>query len=419
MPSAIAEPSAPVALTQPAPPNPADSAHTAPAFRETPALQRIHALDEFQPLARRKLPRQLYSYIHNGADDEQSLRGNRAAFNDYGFVARMLEGVSARSQKTEIFGRTYESPFGISPVGLAAMWCYRGDLVLAQAAQAMGIPAVMSGASLVPMEVVAQGAPDTWFQAYIPGDAARVEALLQRIAQAGFKTLVVTVDLPVQVNQERYLKNGFTTPLRPSLRLAWDGISHPRWLLGTFAKTLARHGMPHFENWRAERGAPILAAKLERDFQARDHLDWQHLGVVRELWKGPLVVKGIMRWQDAARAQNLGVDGIIVSNHGGRQIDGAISPLRVLPEIVAAAPGLTVMMDSGIRRGSDVLKALSLGARCVFNGRSFNYAAAVAGHDGVCHAVSILRAEIHRNMALLGINRLDELDSSFVRGLRE
>lgn len=380
-------------------------------------LTKIHALNDFQPEAQRKLPRQLYSYIANGADDEASLRANRSAFDDYAFVPRMLEGVSQRAQHIELFGKTYQSPFGISPVGLAAMWCYRGDLVLARAAQEMGIPVVMSGASLIPMEVVAQGAPDTWFQAYMPGDPSRVEALTQRVARAGFRTLVVTVDLPVQVNPERYLKNGFTTPLRPSVRLAWDGVSHPRWLFGTFFKTLAKHGMPHFENWRAERGAPILSAKVERDFQARDHLSWQHLGVVRELWKGPLVVKGILRWEDAAKAQNLGVDGIIVSNHGGRQMDGAISPLRVLPEIVAAAPKLTVMMDSGIRRGSDVLKALSLGARCVFNGRSFNYAATVGGEPGVRHAISILRTEIHRNMALLGINRLDELGPSLVRKL--
>jgi L-lactate dehydrogenase (cytochrome) len=380
-------------------------------------LKNIYALSDFQEYARKKLPRQLYSYISNGADDEISMRANRSAFDEFVFVPRVLEGVAARAQRIELFGRIYESPFGISPVGLAAMWCYRGDLVIAQAAQKMGIPAVMSGASLVPMEEVAHGAPDTWFQAYMPGDPARVEALIQRIAKAGFKTLVVTVDLPVQVNPERYLKNGFTTPLRPNVRLAWDGVSHPTWLIGTFGRTLLKHGMPHFENWRAERGAPILSAKVERDFQARDHLDWQHLGVMRELWKGPLVVKGILRWEDAVKAQNLGIDGIVVSNHGGRQIDGSISPLRVLPEIVAAAPKLTVMMDSGVRRGSDVLKALSLGARCVFNGRSFNYAATVAGHAGVCHAISILRTEVHRNMALLGINRLDELGPSFVRKL--
>jgi L-lactate dehydrogenase (cytochrome) len=381
------------------------------------SLKNIHSLDDFQLLARKCLPRQLFSYICNGADDEVSMRNNRAAFERYAFVPRMLEGVAQRAQRIELFGKTYQSPFGISPVGLAAMWCYRGDVVLARTAQEMGIPAVMSGASLIPMEVVAAEAPDTWFQAYMPGDPTRVEALIGRIAKAGFKTLVVTVDLPVQVNPERYARNGFSTPLRPSVRLACDGLTHPRWLVGTFFKTLALHGMPHFENWRAERGAPILSATVERDFQARDHLSWQHLGVIRELWKGPLVVKGILRWQDAVKAQDLGVDGVIVSNHGGRQMDGSISPLRVLPEIVKAASGLTVMMDSGIRRGSDVLKALSLGARCVFNGRSFNYAATVGGADGVRHAIDILRTEVHRNMALLGINRLDELDATLVRDL--
>lgn len=380
-------------------------------------LKHIYALEDFQPLARKRLPRQLYSYIANGADDEASIRNNRAAFDRFAFVPRMLEGVAQRSQKIELFGQTYESPFGIAPVGLAAMWCYRGDLVLARTAQAMGIPAIMSGASLIPMEAVAAQAPGTWFQAYMPGDPARVEALVTRIANAGFKTLVVTVDLPVQVNPERYARNGFSTPLRPSPRLAWDGVTHPRWLLGTFFRTLARHGMPHFENWRAERGAPILSARVERDFQARDHLSWQHLGVMRELWKGPLVVKGIVRWQDAVKAQDLGIDGIIVSNHGGRQLDGAIPPLRVLPEIVKAAPRLAVMMDSGIRRGTDVLKALSLGARCVFNGRSFNFAATVGGAAGVRHAIDILRTEIHRDMALLGINRLGELDASLVRAV--
>lgn len=151
--------------------------------------------------------------------------------------------------------------------------------------------------------------------------------------------------------------------------------------------------------------------------QARDHLDWNHLGAMREMWKGPLVVKGILRWEDAAKAQDIGVDGVIVSNHGGRQMDSAISPLRVLPEIVQAAPRLTVMMDSGVRRGTDVLKALSLGARCVFNGRSFNYAATVGGPEGVRHAISLLRGEVHRNMALLGINSLDELGPSLVRKL--
>ncbi|KAF1042264.1 alpha-hydroxy acid oxidase [Xylophilus sp.] len=379
------------------------------------SLRHVHALRDFEPRARRILPRPLFSYIHNGADDERSLRGNRDAFDDYALVPRMLEGVARRSQAIELFGQRHASPFGISPVGLGALYAYRGDLLLTRAAADAGIPAVLSGASLIPMEEVAQAAPGTWFQAYLPGDAARVEALVERIRRSGFATLVLTVDLPVTVNPENYARNGFSSPLRPSLQLAWQGVSHPRWLLGTFGRTLLRHGMPHFENWRAERGAPILSASVQRDFVARDHLAWSHLRQVRDAWKGPLVVKGVLRWQDALIARDAGVDGIIVSNHGGRQVDGAVAPLRVLPEICRAVPDLAVMMDGGIRRGSDVLKALALGARCVFAGRPFNYAAAVGGAAGVAHAIALLRDEVHRNMALLGINRLDELDASFVR----
>lgn len=166
-------------------------------------LSNVHCLDDFQPIARARLPRQLYSYIANGADDEQSMRLNREAFSRWAFSPRILEGVVQRSQGISLFGQSFASPFGISPVGLAAMWCYRGDMVLAQAAQESGIPAVMSGASLIRMEEVAAAAPNTWFQAYIPGDDARIADLLHRIASAGFKTLVVTVDLPVQVNPER------------------------------------------------------------------------------------------------------------------------------------------------------------------------------------------------------------------------
>lgn len=378
-------------------------------------MERIYSLHDFEGPARRKLPRQLFSYIHNGADDERSLKGNRSAFDRYAFVPRLLKDVSARNQKIELFGREYSSPFGIAPVGLSAMWCYRGDIVLAQTAQEHDIPAIMSGASLIPMETVAKAAPDTWFQAYMPGDPLRVEALIERIANAGFRTLVITVDLPVQANSENYLRNGFTTPLRPSLRLAWDGISHPRWLWGTFLRTLASHGMPHFENWRAERGAPILSATVQRDFQARDHLNWTHLKRVRELWKGNMLIKGVLSATDAAIAIDMGVDGLIVSNHGGRQVDSAISPLDVLPDIVKVAGRAPVLMDSGIRRGTDVLKALALGARCVLLGRSFNYAATVAGRKGVSHAIQILHSEIHRNMALLGINSLSELDDAIVR----
>ncbi len=229
---------------------------------------------------------------------------------------------------------------------------------------------------------------------------------------------MVTVDVAVLPSRENNVRAGFTLPLRPSLGLAWDGISHPRWLLGTALRTLLGHGMPHFENSFAERGAPILARNVERDFSKRDHLNWTHLGQIRRQWKGRLVVKGIMSVEDTRIARGSGVDGIVVSNHGGRQLEGTVSPLRVLPAIAGEAADMTVMMDSGIRRGTHVLKALALGAKFVFVGRPFNYAASIGGEAGVRHAIGILAAEVDRDMALVGINALAEMGAERLMRLR-
>jgi L-lactate dehydrogenase (cytochrome) len=376
----------------------------------TPALlRRILSLDDFEAAARRHLPRPVFGYVSGGCEADTSLRGNRSAFAAYGFVPRILQGVAQRSQATELFGHTWDAPFGIAPMGMCALSAYRGDLVLAQAAAAANIPMLVSGTALIALEEVRRANPNAWFQAYVPGEVPRIEALLDRVARAGYQTLVVTADTPVSGNRENHQRVGFSTPLRPSLRLAWDGVTRPRWLLGTALRTLVQHGMPHFENSQATRGAPILSRNVTRDFGARDHLNWDHLRLIRQRWQGRLVLKGVMSVDDALAARVCGVDGLIVSNHGGRQLDGAVSPLQVLPAIVAAMGELPVMMDSGIRRGNDVLKALALGARFVFVGRPFNYAAAVAGEAGVRHAIAILSQEILRNMALLGVNRLDEV----------
>lgn len=231
-----------------------------------------------------------------------------------------------------------------------------------------------------------------------------IAALLDRVARAGFRTLVVTVDIPISANRENNIRTGFSTPLRPSLRLAWDGLVRPRWLVGTFARTLLCHGMPHFENSFATRGAPIVSSSVLRDFSARDHLSWDHLRAIRHRWKGPLVIKGILSVDDALHAQRMGADAVVLSNHGGRQLDGAASAMRVLEAVVAAVgPSYPVLIDGGFRRGSDVLKAIALGARMVLVGRPFNYAAAVAGEAGVTHAIGLLRDEIDRNMAMLGV----------------
>ena len=378
------------------------------------ALGRMLSLDDFEAAARRRLPRPIFGYIAGAAEDNQSLKGNREAFAQYAFTPRVLVDVSRRTQQTDLFGRTYASPFGIAPMGISALSAYRGDIVLARAAREQNVPAILSGTSLIPLEAVIAEAPGTWFQAYLPGDPAKIDALIERARRAGFETLVLTVDIPVSANRENNVRTGFSTPLKPSLRLALDGLARPRWLAGTFLRTLLAHGMPHFENSFATRGAPIVSASVLRDFSARDHLSWEHVAHIRRQWPGTLVIKGILHPRDAALARQHGADGIIVSNHGARQLDGAISPLRALQGVVAQAGAMTVMMDSGVRRGGDVLKALALGARCVFVGRPFNYAAAVGGQQGVAHAIGLLRAEVDRNMAMLGINRLDEMDASLI-----
>ncbi len=376
------------------------------------SLGGILSLDDFERAARRFLPRPVFAYVSGAVEDNVAYRDNRAAFDEYGFVPRILTDVSRRSTRATLFGEEYAMPVGIAPMGIAALAAYRGDLVLARAAKEARIPMVMSGSSLIRLEEVAAENPDAWFQAYLPGEPARIEALIDRVAAAGCRTLMVTVDVAVLPSRENNVRAGFTTPLRPSLRLAWDGITHPRWLFGTALRTLVRHGMPHFENSFKERGAPILSRTVERDFTKRDHLNWKHLEQIRAQWKGRFVLKGIMSVDDARIARDKGVDGIIVSNHGGRQLDSTVSPLRVLPDIAREAGGMAVMMDSGVRRGTHVLKALALGASFVFVGRPFNYAASIAGVEGVRHAIGILGTEIDRNMALLGINSLAEMDAT-------
>ncbi|TFZ02280.1 alpha-hydroxy-acid oxidizing protein [Ramlibacter henchirensis] len=383
-----------------------------------PALPARHrgilSLDDFEAAARRHLPEPVFAYVAGAAETNQSFRENREVFQHYAFITRVLVDISQRTTATTLMGKRYDAPFGVAPMGLAALSAYRGDLVLAQAAARENVPFVMSGSSLIRLEDVVRVNPDAWFQAYLPGEDGAIRALLERVQAAGYRTLVVTVDTAVGANRENNVRAGFSIPMRPSLRLAWQGLSHPRWLIGTFLRTLALHGMPHFENNYATRGAPILSPNVERDFSDRGHLDWRHFAMIRKLWPGALVIKGVLSPVDAASAAQAGADGIIVSNHGGRQLDGAVAPLRVLPRIVEACPDVPVMLDSGLRRGSDVLKAMALGAKFVFVGRPFSFAAAVAGEAGVLKAVELLRQEVSRNMALLGITSLEQLDESFL-----
>ena len=372
-------------------------------------LRGMLALDDFEAAARRHLPRPIFGYVSGAAESGASLRANRQAFDGIAFLPRVLNNVSQRSQKTTLLGREYASPFGIAPMGISALTAYRGDIVLAESAARAGIAMIMSGSSLTRMEDVAQAAPQSWFQAYLPPTPERIASLVDRVARAGYETLVVTVDSAVRGNVENYARAGFTSPLRPDLSLLWQGLTHPRWTVGTFLRTLAASGMPHFENNDTDKRLPIVARNVVREFGGRSHLDWEALARIREQWQGKLVIKGILHPGDAVKARLQGADGVIVSNHGGRQLDGAVAPLRVLPAIRAAVGDFPLMVDSGFRRGTDVLKALALGADYVFVGRPFNYAAAVGGAAAVAHAIALLASEIDADMGLLGINRLSEL----------
>jgi L-lactate dehydrogenase (cytochrome) len=404
------ESSAGAGAVQPAATAPA----AAPAATLPGRLGHILCLDDFERAARRHLPGPVFAYVSGAVERNHSLRANAASFERYEFLPRMLVDISRRTTATALLGRRWSAPFGMAPMGISALSAYRGDLVLARAAARENVPMVMSGSSLIRLEEIVQANPDAWFQAYLPGDEPNIRALIARVAAAGYRTLVVTVDASIASNRENNIRAGFSTPLRPSVSLAWQGVTHPRWLFGTFLRTIAQHGMPHFENNYARRGAPILSANVQRDFSDRGHLTWDHLRMIRSIWTGQLVIKGILDPRDARLAVDCGADGLIVSNHGGRQLDGTVAPLRMLPQVVAACPEVPVMIDSGFRRGTDVLKALALGAKFVFVGRPFNYAASVAGEDGVRKAVSLLREEVSRNMAMLGVNTLDELDASYL-----
>src|SRR5690606_7510299 len=280
-------------------------------------------------------------------------------------------------------------------------------IVLARVAAEENIPMITSGASLTALEKVREAGRTSWFQAYLPGEEPVITALTERAARAGFDTLVLTVDVQVASNRENNVRSGYNSPLRPTPRLAWDCMVRPHWLFGMFLRTLLTHGMPHFENMGPR--TPLISSTGVRSSGRRDKLTWRHVELMRRLWKGKLVLKGILDPEDARIARESGVDGVIVSNHGGRQLDGAVAPLRALPGVKAQAGTMTVKMDSGIRRGTAVLKALALGAQFVFVGRPFLYAAVVAGDEGVHHAVKLLREEIDRDMALIGIASLADM----------
>lgn len=360
----------------------------------------------YEAAAKRVLPPALHYYVAGYSEDGAAHRRNLQSFRERAFVPQILVDVSGRSAATSILGTSYRQPFGIAPMGFSRLVAGDGDVALASAAAGAGVPFILSGASLTPMEAVRAAGRTSWFQAYVPGEEERICALVARVEAAGFDTLVITADTAVHGQHELAARHGFRSPVRFGPALAWQGLSRPGWLWKVLLRNRYAGLDLRFENADATRGPPIFSSTLIRDIGRRDALSWRHVEIVRRRWRGKLVIKGLMAPGDARMAHEVGADGIIVSNHGGRQIGCAVSALDALEGIAAENLPLTVMYDGGIRRGSDVLKAIRLGAAFVFVGRPMLQAAAVGGEAGVAHAVALLAAEIDTTMGLLGATNL-------------
>lgn len=367
------------------------------------------SLDDLRLAAKRRLPRIAYDFIEGGVEDEHALARNRDVYRRYTLLPRYLTGVAAPDQSRSLFGRSYTSPFGICPMGLSGLWRDGTDLALAAAAADARIPFVLSTSSNASIEAAHRLAPDTtWFQLYGSRDRSITARLIARVRDLGVETLVLTVDVPAAPRRERNLRNGFTRPLRFRPSIVLDGLRHPVWLRG-----FLKHRIPMMENWApyAEPGAnadvvgDVFAANTPNPTQT-----WAVFDDIRRAWPGRLVVKGILHPDDARRAVAGGADGLIVSNHGGRQLDRAPSAVELLPAVRAAVgPEVTVAVDGGVTRGTDILVALCLGADFAFVGRSILYGAVAGGRSGADKAISILRQEISTNLVQIGVASLDEL----------
>ena len=374
------------------------------------SIDRAVNLDDIRLLAKRYLPKIAFDFIEGGVDDELCLRRNREAFERYSILPRYLVDVSSRDQTTTVLGKKYSHPFGISPMGLAGLFRPNADLMLAEAAAAANIPYLMSSASNNSIEAAAKVAPhNTWFQIYGARTDDITIDLVRRAIDLGLSTLVVTVDVPVNSNRERNKRNGFTRPLRMRPAILVEALRHPAWLYRYFRAG----GIPVMQNWQpyAPHGADANAVNdLYGTMTPAPSVSWATIERIRAMWPGTLALKGILHPDDAVRAVDMGADAIIVSNHGGRQLDVAPAPLEMLPSIRDAVGGRAELIyDSGIRRGSDVLIAMCLGVRMVLFGRPPLYGAAAAGTRGVTRVLDILSKEIDTLLTQIGCARLDLL----------
>jgi len=368
-----------------------------------------YSIEHLRSMARARLPRAVFDFFDGGAEDEVTLRDNRAAFERVRLLPRVLLDVAAPDTSCEILGGPSKLPFVIAPTGAIGIAWPGADLAIARCASALGIPYTLSTNATASIEEIAEQAPGRlWFQLYVLRDRSFVEKLIARAEAAGYEALVPTVDLAVGGKRERDFRNGFSVPPTLTLRHVLAGAMKPGWAW----QILLNGGLPDFVNVRGyggsdERGLK-LASSVGRDTDPA--FTWEDLARFRDRWKRKLVVKGVSRVDDAERLLKMGVDGVWVSNHGGRQLDGAVASLDAMKEIARAVGGkAAVLMDGGVRRGADALKARALGAQAVAVGRAALYGVAVAGEEGARHALAILVTELVRTMQLCGARSIAEI----------
>ena len=369
-------------------------------------------IDDLRTLAKRRMPKALFDFVDGGAEDEVSLRDNRSQFDRWRLIAGHPVSVTTRDLSVEIFGERIAAPFIISPTGLAALTRGRAEVALARGAQKVGIPMTLSTAASISIEDLARSAAGArrWFQLYIFKDREFTQSLIERAKKAGYTALVVSVDCPVLGQRERDFRNRMTIPLRPTATNVIDVLRRPGWLFDFLT-----HGVPKPENFTGLRsnGAQSLIVQMQEQFDPS--VSWADIAWVRSQWQGPLIIKGIVSAIDARLAIERGVDGVVVSNQGGRQLDHAVPTLEALPYVVdAVGQRATVFCDGGFRRGTDVVKALALGAKAVFLGRATLFGVAAGGETGVVRALRILCDELDRAMALMGCASLDQIDHATI-----
>ena len=363
--------------------------------------------------ARRRLPRGVWEYLERGVEDETGMARNRAALDAVTFRPRVLRGVHNVDPTTEVFGRKVPFPFAVAPTGAAGMMWHNGDLALAKAAANAGVPFTISSASTMDLEDIARAGGRLWFQLYLWENRDLSMAVIDRAAELGCEALFVTLDLPVVPNREYIQRNGFGTPFRINATNFLDIMMHPRWLAGVMGRYAMSGGIPSQANLPDRLRSKVTKGAMPGALFKQDDLDWEGARMLRDRWPGKFILKGILHPDDAAQAVAIGADGIVVSNHGGRSLDASVGSIDALPAVRAAVPdATTVFFDSGVRRGSDIARAVALGADIVLAGRAPLYGLSAFGQQGVEHAIEILRTEFVRTMGMLGARSIEEVKRS-------